>query len=92
MTAVRAWLLSHLDGPLPVGKAQQPLSLQVGLLLPGRLFFHCFNLHTSPGGMESGSVSLVTAEAQSGDAGLQSEAVGCGCSLNSRRPCRLGDV
>lgn len=65
--AARAWLLCRLDGYPPLGKAQQPLFLKVGLLVPGRLFFHCFNLHTSPGGSESGSVSLVTAEAQNGE-------------------------
>lgn len=63
MPAARAWLLCHLDGSLPLGKAQRPLSLQAGLLRPGRLFFHCFDFYTSPGGREAGSVSM---EAQNG--------------------------
>lgn len=64
--AARAWLLCHLDASLPLGKAQWPLSLQAGLLRPGRLFFHCSDFHTSPEGREASSVSMAADEAQNG--------------------------
>lgn len=75
----------------------------VCLLLPARPFFHCSDLHTSPGGRAADHISMVTGEVQSADLGLESETVGdryslpppgARCSVCNRnvRPCRGGDV